>query len=161
MLNILKSVVLTGGILILGLTLSASYRGEAPGASDELSTDSIEADKKRHIEAVLATIKGKENKPADSVYKNIKLLKGMPAGRVLRIMDIAYSKSLGVSCGHCHDTKDWASDTKKPKLITREMWHMMGRINNELLKGITQLDKAAVNCTTCHRGKVKPALSLD
>jgi hypothetical protein len=39
---------------------------------------------------------------------------------------------------------------------------MVARINGELLKGIPNLKgpNAVVNCTTCHRGQVKPALDM-
>ena len=98
---------------------------------------------------------------ADSVFKNIKMLK-IPAGRLLAIMNIGYSRSLGVSCGHCHNTADFASEEKKQKEITRQMAAMSGKINNELLKNIQGLDPetAKINCTTCHRGEKKPALDL-
>jgi len=42
------------------------------------------------------------------------------------------------------------------------MWGMQAKINNELLKSIDGLKdrRAIVNCTTCHRGAVKPATNL-
>ncbi len=125
--------------------------------------DSIEADKAKHVAAVLEKIKGKEKMPVDSVFSNLKLFKGMPAENLLRIMDKGWSRALGVSCGHCHNTGDWASDTKVQKDITRAMAKMNGRINNELLKEIPGLKSPnpIVNCTTCHRGRVKPALNLE
>jgi hypothetical protein len=42
------------------------------------------------------SIAGKENEPAEKVFKNIQLLKGVPAGRLLRVMELGYSRSLGV-----------------------------------------------------------------
>lgn len=125
------------------------------------SLDSLQSDREKHIKFVLESIKGKENLPADSVFKNIQSMKGVPAGRLLRIMDVAYAQSLGVSCGHCHNTNKWESDEKKTKQITREMGKMVRRINTELLPGIEALKNPAINCTTCHRGKTKPALSLN
>lgn len=133
-----------------------------PGAEpDPIAVDTVAADRKKHVDAVLASIKGKENKPADSVFKNVQLLKGFPAARMVMIMEGGFSKSLGVSCGHCHDTGDWASDVKPQKLVARDMWRMMGKINGDLLKNIQHLKNPVVNCTTCHRGKLKPALTLD
>lgn len=125
------------------------------------SLDSLQADREKHIKAVLESIKGKENLPADSVFKNIQNMKGVPAGRLLRIMDVAYAQSLGVSCGHCHNTTKWESDEKKTKQITREMGRMARKINTELLPGIQGLTNPAINCTTCHRGQTKPSLSLN
>jgi hypothetical protein len=108
-----------------------------------------------------ADIAGKENQPAEQVFKNIQLLKGMPAGRVLAIMQIGYSKSLGVDCTHCHVAGQWEKEDKPTKQITRDMSEMAKTINTKL-KEIKNLKNPnpVVNCTTCHRGQVKPALNL-
>lgn len=107
-------------------------------------------------------IKGKEQEPASTVFKNIQALKNMPAGRLLGVMEFGYARSLGVDCSHCHIPDKWESDERVQKQITRDMAGMVGKINGELLKGIKNLKSEAptVNCTTCHRGQVKPALNL-
>jgi hypothetical protein len=107
-------------------------------------------------------IAGHENKPAEEVFKNIQLLKGVPAARVLAIMVVAYSKSLGVDCTHCHTPDQWERDDLPTKRVTREMAMMVRAINNEYLKKIRNLksENPVVNCTTCHRGQTKPALNL-
>ena len=109
---------------------------------------------------VLETIKGRENEPAEAVFKNIQVLKGVPAGRLVRIMEMGWGRALGVGCGHCHVVDDWANEQKNEKQITREMAAMTGRIN-EQVRAIPNLSpNPSVNCTTCHRGQVKPALDL-
>jgi Photosynthetic reaction centre cytochrome C subunit len=107
-------------------------------------------------------IAGQEQKPAEEVFKNIQLLKGVPAGRLLAIMQIGYSKSLGVDCTHCHVADQWEKEDKPTKQIAREMAQMSRAINTELLKKIKNLksENPVVNCTTCHRGQTKPALNL-
>jgi len=108
-------------------------------------------------------IKGKEQLPATEVFKNLQtpFIKSIPAGRVLAVMEIAYSRSLGVDCRHCHVVDKWESDENLNKQIARDMAAMMARINGELLKNIKNLPQnATVNCTTCHRGQTKPALNL-
>jgi hypothetical protein len=106
-------------------------------------------------------IKGKEKEPAETVFKNIQTMKGVPAGRVLAIMEFGYARSLGVSCTYCHTPDKWEAEDKNPKQITREMSAMVKTINGDLLKNIKNLSAApTVNCTTCHRGEVKPALNL-
>ncbi len=114
------------------------------------------------LEALRKSIAGKEQAPAETVFKNIQLLKGMPAGRVLRIMELGYARSLGVNCTHCHVPGAWEKDDKPTKQITREMAAMVGAINNQHLKQIKNLksESPGVNCTTCHRGQTKPALNL-
>jgi hypothetical protein len=107
-------------------------------------------------------IKGKETEPAEKVFKNIQILKGIPAGKLLAIMEFGYARSLGVNCAHCHTPEKWEAEDKPTKQIAREMWAMMGKINTELLKNIKNLksENPTINCTTCHRGQVKPALNL-
>ena len=108
------------------------------------------------------TIAGQENKPAGEVFKNIQMLKAMPAGRLLRVMELGYAKSLGVNCTHCHVAGQWEKEDKPTKQITREMAAMVAVINNEQLKKIKNLKSPdpMINCTTCHRGQTKPALNL-
>lgn len=110
---------------------------------------------------LLASIKGKENRPAGEVFKNVKLLRDISAARFLRIMDTAYAQSLGVPCSHCHVEDRWEADEKRPKRAAREMIVMTRLINDELVK-MQDIDNTepAVNCTTCHRGYVKPALQM-
>jgi photosynthetic reaction center cytochrome c subunit len=114
------------------------------------------------LERLRTQISDKQNQPAEQVFKNIQLLKGMPAGRLLRVMEVAYAKSLGVDCTHCHVAGQWEKEDKPTKQIARDMWAMMGAINAEYLKKIKNLKSASpgVNCTTCHRGQVQPALNL-
>jgi len=111
---------------------------------------------------IRSEIAGKENLPAEQVFKNIQLLKGMPAGRLLAVMEVGYSKSLGVNCTHCHVPGQWEKEEKPTKQITRDMSAMAKAINTEYLKAIKNLKNPnpVVNCTTCHRGQVKPALNL-
>lgn len=113
------------------------------------------------MQDLLAAIAGKENKPAGEVFRNVKMMKDVPAGRFVRIMDTGFAKSLGVGCEHCHVTDRWEADEKRPKRATREMMKLVRQINDTLadMQDIDNAD-ATVNCTTCHRGFVKPALQM-
>jgi photosynthetic reaction center cytochrome c subunit len=114
------------------------------------------------LDSLRKAIAGKEDKPAEEVFKNIQILKGVPAGRLLRVMEMGYARSLGVNCTHCHVPEGWEKEDKPTKQIARDMFAMMAVINNEQLKKIKNLKgpNSIVNCTTCHRGQVKPALNL-
>ena len=114
------------------------------------------------LAALRKSIAGKEQAPAETVFKNIQRLKGVPAGRLLAIMEIGYARSLGVNCTHCHIPGAWEKDDKPTKTIARDMAGMVGIINNRYLKQIKNLksEQPVVNCTTCHRGQTKPALNL-
>ncbi len=124
--------------------------------------DSLAAQRDRLMNQVLQGIAGREDAPAESVFKNLRVLRGMPAGRIPRIMNIGFARSLGVTCDYCHLLGEWERDDKPKKEITRRMWEMMSTINNELLARIQGLQspQPAANCTTCHRGAIKPALNL-
>jgi len=124
--------------------------------------DSINTEKQAFLEAISKQIAENESKPAAEVFKNIKMLKEATAGRLLSVMNFGYSRSLGVSCTHCHVPGKWESDEKPAKQVARDMAAMVGKINGELLAGIDNLrtSNPTVNCTTCHRGQTQPALSL-
>ncbi|HYC60172.1 MAG TPA: c-type cytochrome [Thermoanaerobaculia bacterium] len=113
------------------------------------------------VKRILAEIAGKEKLPAGQVFKNVKLLKDVPAARFLRIMDAGYSQALGVMCDHCHVEDRFDADEKRPKLAAREMIVLTREINDQLAK-MENIDtsEATVNCTTCHRGYVKPAIQM-
>jgi hypothetical protein len=102
-------------------------------------------------------IAGKENMPAEEVFSNIKIFTGQPAIRVLRVMKFGYSPALGVGCAHCHETDKWESDNKDGKRIARKMVKLLSDVNKQV-KDIVGPD-AVVNCYTCHRGQIKPALN--
>ncbi|HEX7077387.1 MAG TPA: c-type cytochrome [Candidatus Eisenbacteria bacterium] len=130
-----------------------------PAAETMSHEDSLQADRDENSQQVLRWIAGREDLPADSVFKNIRVLHQVPAGRLVGIMNHGFAHSLGVTCNHCHIPGHWAEDDKAPKQIAREMIGMVHTINDSLLAAIPNLksDKPIVNCTTCHRGQVKPA----
>jgi hypothetical protein len=105
-------------------------------------------------------IAGRENQPAEQVFKNIQVLKGQPAGRILNIMG-TFTRALGVRCDFCHVPGEWEKDDKDMKKAARDMVHMTNDINAELKKIQTiAADKPAVGCSTCHRGQAKPAAGM-
>jgi len=125
-----------------------------------------EFDQEGALKKLREEIKGREKEPAGQVFKNIQNFKEVPAGRLLAIMNFGYARSLGVNCTHCHTPESWASESKPQKQIAREMHEMSAKINGELLSSIeafegrTGRDRPVINCTTCHRGQVKPATNL-
>ncbi len=160
MKNRLRIVLIASVVSAIAAVLIVSgNRSVAQTKSADVPTD---FDKAAALAKIREAIKGRENEPAEKVFKNIQTLKGVPAARLLGIMDFGYSRSLGVDCTHCHVPDKWESDEKRPKPVAREMVLMVGKINNDLLKSIKGLasEKPTVNCTTCHRGEVKPALNI-
>ena len=150
-------------VYILAMIFSFSVP-EGNQKSNEINQrDSLEADWEKHISQIREEMGEQLELPTDSVFENIKMLNGMPAKRLLAVMKFGYSRSLGVGCGHCHNTNDWASEEKPQKQVTREMSQLMRTITGDLLANIDGLrsEQPSVNCTTCHRGQVKPALNME
>ena len=126
------------------------------------NSDSLNAAKQKYVDEIMVTIAGKEKMPSDSVFKDVQMLKGMPAEKLLGIMNKGFSTALGVGCDYCHNTQDFASNEIPAKRIAREMMTMSGQIADMLhnIKDI-KTENAHVNCTTCHRGSIVPATKLN
>ena len=123
--------------------------------------DSINEKNEAYVARVTAAIAGRENLPAEQVFKDIQLLKGTPASRVLAIMNAGYSRALGVSCEHCHDPEAFESNAKEEKARARGMIRMVNMIN-EGNRSIPEFanDPVVVNCTVCHRGARRPVRNI-
>jgi len=91
-----------------------------------------------------------EAKKAEEQYKNIQVLKGIPADQVIPGMQFI-AASLGVECEFCHVQGAFEKDEKKPKQTARKMMEMMFAINKEGFEG-----KREVTCYSCHRGSADP-----
>ena len=92
---------------------------------------------------------------AEDVYKDIRLLKGMPVDQLLDTMGF-FSASTNLNCIDCHGIAaggDWtlyAKDSPK-KTIARRMIVMTQELNKANFGG-----GRTVTCFTCHRGDVHP-----
>lgn len=91
-----------------------------------------------------------KQKTAAEVYKNIQVLKDLPAEQLDQVMTYM-SGSLGVKCNFCHVPQQWEKDDKEEKQTAREMIKMTFAINRDSFKGRTE-----VSCATCHNGKSHP-----
>jgi hypothetical protein len=112
------------------------------------------------MRAVLERIGGRSEAPAESVFRNVQWLKGIPARQFLSIMNGGYAAALGVTCSHCHVEGNFASDDKRPKRAARQMAVMHRSINTQLREmselASTPAERRAINCATCHRGMINP-----
>jgi photosynthetic reaction center cytochrome c subunit len=93
---------------------------------------------------------GTPQKKAEDVFKNIRMLKGVPADQVIPSMEFI-SSSLGVECSFCHVEDHFEKDDKKPKQTARHMMQMMFAINRNSFEG-----QREVTCYSCHRGASSP-----
>jgi len=155
-------------VLLLGCSRASGGTPTTVQVADALTRwtsppDTAAGARARQVAEARQAIRGREEEPAESVYREIRVLNGVPVGRLLRIMDVGYGRSLGVGCAHCHVEGEWEREDSSRKEVAREMIRLVRHLNTEHLAEIKGLrsDTARVNCTTCHRGTTKPALSLD
>src|ERR1700719_772409 len=77
-------------------------------------------------------------KPAEEKFKNVQVLKGVPADQILPAMQFVAS-SLGVECEYCHVREAhglaFDKDDKKPKVTARKMMQMVFALNKENFEG--------------------------
>ena len=90
------------------------------------------------------------DKKAEEQFKNIQVLKGIPADQLIPTMQFI-TASLGVECDFCHVQGAFEKDDKKPKQTARKMMEMMFAINAD------NFDRdRKVTCYSCHRGSATP-----
>jgi photosynthetic reaction center cytochrome c subunit len=89
-------------------------------------------------------------KTTEQVYKNIQVLKGVPADQLIPAMQFI-TASLGVQCDFCHLENALDKDDKNTKQTARKMMRMMFAINKDNFDGHKE-----VTCYACHRGAHKP-----
>jgi photosynthetic reaction center cytochrome c subunit len=111
-----------------------------------------------------ATLPSQTEKPllAEQVFKNVKVLKGIPVGEFMDTMGF-FAASLGLNCVYCHvaeSMENWdkfAEDVPR-KETARAMILMVNAINKGSFGG-----RRALTCYSCHRGaehpKVVPSLA--
>ncbi|HJQ26349.1 MAG TPA: c-type cytochrome [Blastocatellia bacterium] len=92
---------------------------------------------------------GNKEERTEQKYKNIQLLKGLPADRLMKIM-FAFKDSLGVDCTFCHIKDQFEKDDKPEKQTARKMIALVRDAN-------AKIGAARVSCYTCHRGQQRPA----
>lgn len=91
-----------------------------------------------------------ETRKAEEQYKNIQVLKGVPADQIIPAMQFV-AASLGVECEFCHVQGALEKDDKKTKQTARKMMTMMFAINQDNFDGHRE-----VTCYSCHRGSPDP-----
>ncbi len=89
-------------------------------------------------------------KTAEQVYRNLQVLKGVPADQIPTAMQFI-SASLGVECSYCHNTQKFDDDGAKTKGVARNMIKMVMAINKESFEG-----RREVTCYSCHHGSADP-----
>lgn len=134
-------------------TLMSLYQKEGDSAAADALGGKIKAamdDKPVGDPAAPQSSSGESGKTAEQVYKNIQILKGVPAGQVIPAMQFI-AASLGVECSYCHVEGHFEKDDKKPKQVARDMMQMMFALNKNDFEGHRE-----VTCYSCHRGAPNP-----
>ena len=98
----------------------------------------------------LAQDSGQATKTAGEAYKNVQVLKDIPAPQLMQAMH-SFTHSLGVKCSFCHVEGAFDKDDKPEKQTARKMILMARGINKDNFGG-----EHKVSCWTCHRGATEP-----
>jgi hypothetical protein len=112
-----------------------------------------------YIAQVMAQISGRENQPAEQVFKNVQVLKGITAAELVQKMDKDYATAMSWNCTNCHrfaPQGNFASDTSNDKRRARFMQQMQNDLNLVQLPKLYPKDTPKVTCATCHRGYNEP-----
>jgi photosynthetic reaction center cytochrome c subunit len=91
-----------------------------------------------------------EQTKSEDVFKNIRVLKNVPADQLMPTMEFI-SSSLGVECSFCHVEGHFEKDDKKTKQTARNMIQMIFALNKNSFEGHRE-----VTCYSCHRGARDP-----
>jgi hypothetical protein len=136
-----------------GATTTAAPRRVPP------SRDSLAKLRAAYVTTVMASIAGRENQPAEQVFKNVQVLKGLTAAQLVHKMDAEYGVAMSWNCTNCHRLApqgNFASDTSTDKKRARFMQQMTDSINRSYLPKLYPKDTPKVSCMTCHRGYNEP-----
>src|SRR5256886_10116508 len=128
----------TIAVLLLGLTMAAGQAGPGQVAPGRSGSD-------------------QNSQLSDTVFKNVKVLKGIPVDEFMDTMGM-FASSLGYDCSSCHSqeirTNRDAFAIETPGVQrARGMITMMNTINRNYFRG-----EPRVSCFTCHRGNYSPEI---
>src|SRR6266702_3609676 len=128
----------TIAVLLLGLSMAAGQAGPGQVASGRSGPD-------------------ENSQLSDTVFKNVKVLKGIPVDEFMDTMGM-FASSLGYDCSSCHSpdirTNREAFAVETPLVQrARGMITMMNTINRNYFRG-----EPRVSCFTCHRGNYSPEI---
>lgn len=132
--------IIRAGLLALTFVCLMTYSAMSLAAPAEIDEGGDPATPLNHLQ--------NSEKPAEQVYKNIKIFVGAPASRVPVAMNFI-AKSLGVQCTHCHVPDAFEKDDLPTKQNARRMFNMEEVIHKEM-------GSNKVTCYTCHRGLPRP-----
>jgi hypothetical protein len=113
---------------------------------------------------VVSTAQTSPKFPPDSLVNTRVIPHGTPVINVIGTMR-NFTSYLGVRCQYCHVGEegqpltqfDFVSDTKRAKVVARQMMLMVQEINRRLDSLPAGADaKLQVTCNTCHRGTTRP-----
>lgn len=93
--------------------------------------------------------------PSKEPKKTGKGLKPWEAWDKYRDQMIVISRQLGVTCTHCHETKNYRDSSKKTHAIAKSHMELVDMINAKYKNSFSE----KVDCYMCHKGVAKPEFS--
>jgi photosynthetic reaction center cytochrome c subunit len=147
-------VVLALAVISFGWNLSdpgAQAQSPVPPQQGQAPPSAQPSQAPRPPDPTAAAMKGKT---AGEFYKNVKVLKNIPAAEIHPAMEYI-TVALGVGCGYCHEVGHFDTDDKREKKTALNMIKMTFALDGTVFNG-----KREVTCYTCHRGAPKGAATL-
>jgi hypothetical protein len=156
---------------VSGQTLTVDAKVPGPQGGDIKSVYTLSGDGKTLTVATTSHLEGRDTKrevlydkqpdsaadplrkpeeTAGAHYKNVQLLKDLPASQFIDTMR-AFNMSLGVDCMFCHVQGNFSADDKSEKKMARTMLTLVNATNQQYFGG-----KQEVRCFTCHQGRHHP-----
>ena len=129
-------------VAVAAALMEAPAQNPAPGATQVAEKNGTQNTVPAKSEA--------QPKTAAEQFKNIQILKEMPADQLIPAMQFM-TASLGVDCEYCHVERAFDKDDKKTKGYARHMMEMMFNINKENFD-----NQRWVTCYSCHQGSPHP-----
>jgi tetratricopeptide (TPR) repeat protein len=136
---------------LLDLYAKQGKRNEAASLSEKITAAFRQTAHDGPEESIRNDGEGVAGKKAEENYKNIDVLRGLPAAQVIPAMQFI-AVSLGVDCQFCHVEGHFEKDDKKTKRTARAMMRMVASINGGSFDG-----QREVTCYSCHRGRSMPS----
>jgi Photosynthetic reaction centre cytochrome C subunit. len=139
-----KTIFVTAALVVAVMCALMGARAQDPASSEKPKTAQSGARNEAPVKS-----EGKPKTAAEQ-FKNIQILKDMPADQLIPAMQFM-TASLGVDCEYCHVEKAFDKDDKKTKGFARHMMEMMFNINKENFD-----NQRWVTCYSCHQGSPHP-----
>jgi photosynthetic reaction center cytochrome c subunit len=116
------------------------------------------------VSSTWSDVRAQNARPTPEIVESptVKVLRGLTVPEFEAEMQLM-NQALGVSCGHCHARRNFASEENPRKAKARSMLEMTRAINQQFFPDYKPAGEESrlgkVTCFTCHQGNETPKAS--